>query len=321
MSVFKSKFPTDLVISLTIVGDRPTEGSSGRSFGRLNCRTVRGKENSIITIYVCHGWRSKMAEGGDILWARSNRRSCRGATHPKEMVGEWIEVTSDEKADNKRRGGKSWSLVSWIGGVYKSKMATRITCRYQDVLLLIVLCIQKRGYRFIQIISQDCTYFGTWNWHMKAVPFTMNGTHQRELACAPNNQHNWPLPVCMWCIGFRRILPTERRALPIKGILQHKSKAITRLMDSLKKDEPPSRRASGSKHLRSTSLILGKPKIVSLSLTSAWCTLQGSRPVMANRTSVQDPVSVDTRWWARSWFKMSDLKFSDRSSLTADLSF
>jgi len=129
------------------------------------------------------------------------------------------------------------------------------------------------------------------------------------------------VPICMWCIGFRRILPTERRALPINGILQHKSKAITRLMDLLKKDEPPSRRVSGSKHLRLTNLILGRPKIVSLSLTSAWFTSQGSRPVMANRTSVQDPVPVDTRWRARSWFKTSDLKFSDRSSLTTDLSF
>jgi len=67
MSVSESIFPTDLVISLTILGGRPTEGSSGQSFGRLSCRTVRGKENSIITIYVCHGWRNKMAEGGDIL--------------------------------------------------------------------------------------------------------------------------------------------------------------------------------------------------------------------------------------------------------------
>ena len=73
--------------------------------------------------------------------------------------------------------GGTGSLVSWIGGVYKSKMATRVTCPYQDVFLLIILCIQKRGYCFIQIISQDCTYSETWNCHMKAVSFTMNGTH------------------------------------------------------------------------------------------------------------------------------------------------
>jgi len=67
MSVSESIFPTDLVISLTILGGRPTEGSSGQSFGQSSCRTVRGKKNSIITIYVCHRWWNKMAEGGDIL--------------------------------------------------------------------------------------------------------------------------------------------------------------------------------------------------------------------------------------------------------------
>jgi len=65
MLFYESIFPTDLVIRQTRVGGRPTEDSSGRSFARLNCRTVRGKENSTKTLYVFHGWRSKMAEGGD----------------------------------------------------------------------------------------------------------------------------------------------------------------------------------------------------------------------------------------------------------------